>query len=138
MNEEKRWDKNNSLKVLCIVIVVFGLVTIFNMNHSIKNLQQELSMLRQEVNNLHSSISSEISGISGNVEASLKKENSIISDYSYQIQPDKINREEKNIPLNLTVRPKEHKEGLKATFIIETDDGKTFSAQGIEGEAYTY
>lgn len=138
MNEEKRWNKNTIQKNLGIALVVICLVTIFNMNQSIKSLQHELSTLRQETNQLQSSLSGQIAGISENVEASLKKENSIISDYSYQVQSDKINRQEMTMPLNLTVRPKEHKDGLKTTFIIETEDGKTISAQGQEGEAYSY
>lgn len=101
-------------------------------------MQQELSMLRQEVNGLHGSISSEIGNISYNIDSSLKKENSIIADYSYQVQADKINRKEKTIPLSLMVRPKEHKEGLKTTFILETQDGKIITAPGKEGEANTY
>ncbi len=36
MNEENRWDKS---KIPCIVFVVICLVTIWNMNHSIKNMR---------------------------------------------------------------------------------------------------
>ena len=138
MNEEKRMDKNVVKISLSIVIVVICLVTIWNMSHSIKDMQQESSVLRQEVGNLDVSIRSEIGGISANIDSSLKKDNSIIADYSYQVIVDKISREDKMIPLSLMVRPKEHKEGLKATFIMETEDGKIISAPGAEGEAFSY
>lgn len=138
MNEENRQNKITIQKILIIAVVVIFLVTIWNMNHSMNNLQQEMSVLRQEVNSQQNIVSSQISGISANVEASLKKENSIIADYSYQIQSDKFNREDKTIPLSLTVRPKEHTDGLKTTFILETEDGKIISAPGTEREAFTY
>ena len=145
MNQEKRWNKDAIQKNLYIVLAIIGVVTIFYLNYSLINLQQELITMRQEVNQLQSSLSSQIAGISGNIvgiptniEESLKKENSIISDYSYQVQSDKIDRKEMTIPLNVTTRPKEHKVGLKTTFIIETKDGKTISTPGKEGEAYSY
>lgn len=147
MSEEKRPDKNiiqkrlnKSViqKILVIALVVLCLVIIWNMNQSLDKMQQELSMLRHEINGLRSSISNEIGNISYNIESSLKKENSIIADYSYQVQADKINRKEKTIPLSLMVRPKEHREGVKTTFILETQDGKIITAPGKEGEGSTY
>lgn len=138
MNEENRWNKTKLQKILFFVIVIVCLVTIFSMNRSIKSMQQELSMLRQEVGNLHSSVSSDINHISANIESSLKKESSIVSDYSYQVLADKINKAEGTVPLRVMARPKEHKNNLKASFFVESEEGKIFSAQGEEGEGYSF
>ena len=70
------------------------------MSHTMKNMQQELTMLRQEVLQMNSSVSSQVDAISGDIEASLKKENSIVSDYSYQIHAAQINRKEKTVPIS--------------------------------------
>lgn len=145
MNEEKRWDKERIRKTVFIILVAIGLATIIYMIQSIITMEKDISAMRQEIIQLQSSLGSQIGAISGNIggisaniEASLKKESSIISDYSYQVESDKINRKELTIPLNVTVRPKEYKDGLKATIIIETKDGKTISAQAKEGAAYSY
>ena len=140
MNEENRLNRNKKeiQNILCVVLAAICLVILFYMNHTMNNMQQELSMLKQEVLQLDSSVSSQIGAISGNIETSLKKESSIVSDYSYQIQAAQINRKEKTVPIQVTVIPKEHKDGLKASFMVETDDGKTIIAPGEEGQAYTY
>lgn len=138
MNEEKKWNTTNLLKILSIVLVVIFLVILFHMNQSIQNMKQELSHLRLEVNGLHGSVSSQIGNITANIETSLKKENSIVADYSYRVEADKINRTERTLPLSLTVTPKEYKTGLKALFTVETEDGRIITATGEAGDGYVF
>lgn len=138
MEDEKRPDKNKIITTLYTLILVVLLIIIWGMNHAISTMQLQMNQLQQDINNLQSSISSQIDGITSEIDTSLNKANSIISDYSYRVQADKIDRKARTFPMSFTVRPKEDKSGMVATFVIETEDGKTISAPGVKGEASTY
>jgi len=131
-------NKDKLAIILCILFACAVLSMLFYMNSAITRMQENLDMLRQEVLQQSGSISSQVGNITANIDASMKKENSIISDYSYRILTEQIDREKNIVPVLLTVRPKEHQEGLLTTFIAETDQGKTISIQGEEGESYNY
>lgn len=146
LKERQEFDKAETLKRAGIAIAILCAVAIFGMYFSIMKMQQEISSLSQQINDLQSSISSTVgstvsgavSGISASIDESLKKSNSIIADYSYKAEPDKFNREDKTIPVNLKVTPKEYRDGLTAAFLIDTQNGKTVTVPAVAGENGTY
>lgn len=132
---------NNGWKVLAAILLVLFLTSIglnWKMSHKVDQIQQQMDQLQQIVSSQISSVGGQIGSITYNIDESMKKAQSIVADYGYQVQSEKIDRKNRTVPINLTVRPKEDKVGLMATFIIETEDGKTITVPGEKGEANTY
>jgi hypothetical protein len=132
---------SNGWKMIFAVLLILFLLSvslIWKMSHRIDQIQIQLDQYQQMVTNQLNSFNSQIGSIPYNIDESLKKAESIVADYGYKAQPEQIDRKTRTVPIILTVRPKVDKAGLKATFLIETEDGKIITASGKKGEANTY
>lgn len=145
-NKKENWlnegiktkDGWKTVVTVLIFLLLIAVVLIWNMNSKMSRIQLQLDQLQQAVNNQASSVSSQIENITNNIDESLKKADSIVADYSYQVQSEKIDRNGRTVPIYLTVRPKEDKAGLTAVFLLETEDGKRFTTSGVKCEGNTY
>ena len=101
MEENKKSSKLTKI-ISCVVVVllIFSLVEIANLNSEIDNLESANSRLNSEINLIRNDINS----IYNNVDEKLKKQASILSGVNYDI--GEINEDNETVPVSLKIVPK--------------------------------
>jgi len=115
--------------IALIILNLWGLIRIKSLQYTIESMQRDISIL-------HSNMNASISSINGTVEETLKKQGSILSDFSYS--EDGLDIENKVINLTLKGTPKIYKEGLKFYFTYICSNGDSKSVEGKLDEDLNY
>ena len=119
-----------------IVLILLNLWGLLKVN----SLRQDLDSLRGDIYNQYNDMRTSLSSINTTVEETLKKQGSILSDFSYSVEG--IDVENKTISINLKGTPKVYKEGLKFYFNYDCSNGDMLDvlveAQDTYGFKYKY
>ena len=121
-----RWSRRRKIAAgagacAAVLLVVLILEDIFS------SLGRRLDQVQDQVNYVQSSVSSQIGSLTGQLSGLLEEQNSLISDYTIQIQDYDL---EKAVwYLTASVTPKAYTAGTVVTFTARTDTGETSSAE---------
>lgn len=128
MEENKSLDRDKKVKRR--VIIGFILLILLNVWSLLKitYLQRNIENMRSDIDGLYSGMNTSIDSISATVEETLKKQDSILSDFSYSVEG--LDIKNKTISINLKGAPKVHKDGLKFYFNYDCNDGDIKSVEG--------
>ncbi|GAA0770261.1 hypothetical protein GCM10008908_12800 [Clostridium subterminale] len=136
MEDNKLLEKNKKVKKR--IIIGFIVLILLNLWGLIKvnSLRQDLDSLRGDIYNQYNDMRTSLSSINTIVEENLKKQGSILSDFSYSVEG--LDIENKAIIINLKGTPKIYKEGLKFYFNYECSNGDNKSVEGKLDKALNY
>ncbi|WP_308526849.1 helix-turn-helix transcriptional regulator [uncultured Oscillibacter sp.] len=124
--QRPRWSRRKKLAAGAAACAA-GLLTVLVLNGIFSSLGRRLDQVQDQVNYVQSSVSSQIGSLTGQLSGLLEEQNSLISDYTIQIQDYDL---EKAVwYLTASVTPKAYTAGTVATFTARTNTGKTESAQ---------
>lgn len=136
MEDNKLLEKNKKVKrrviIGFIVLILLNLWGLLKVN----SLRQDLDSLRGDIYNQYNDMRTSLSSINTTVEETLKKQGSILSDFSYSVEG--LDVENKTISINLKGTPKVYKEGLKFYFNYDCSDGDSKSVEGKLDKALNY
>ncbi|WP_346887694.1 hypothetical protein [Clostridium sp. UBA1056] len=128
MEENKSLDTNKKVKRRVIIgFIVLILLNVWSLL-KIDSLQRDTENMRSDIGNLYSTMNTSMSSINTTVEETLKKQDSILSDFSYSVEG--LDIENKAISINLKGTPKVYKDGLKFYFNYDCNDGDIKSVEG--------
>ncbi|HAK43179.1 MAG TPA: hypothetical protein DCM59_11390 [Clostridium sp.] len=128
MEENKSLDTNKKVKRRVIIgFIVLILLNVWSLL-KIDSLQRGIENMRSDIGNLYSTMNTSMSSINTTVEETLKKQGSILSDFSYSVEG--LDIENKTISINLKGTPKVYKDGLKFYFNYDCNDGDIKSVEG--------
>lgn len=128
MEENKSLDTNKKVKRRVIIgFIVLILLNVWSLL-KIDSLQRDTENMRSDIGNLYSTMNTSMSSINTTVEETLKKQGSVLSDFSYSVEG--LDIENKTISINLKGTPKVYKDGLKFYFNYDCNDGDIKSAEG--------
>ena len=120
MEDNKLLEKNKKVKrrviIGFIVLILLNLWGLLKVN----SLRQDLDSLRGDIYNQYNDMRTSLSSINTTVEETLKKQGSILSDFSYSVEG--LDAENKTISIKLKGTPKVYKEGLKFYFNYDCSD----------------
>ena len=121
-----RWSRRKKLAVGAVACAAV-LLTVLVLNGIFSSLGRRLDQVQDQVNYVQSSVSSQIGSLTGQLSGLLEEQNSLISDYTIQIQDYDL---EKAVwYLTASVTPKAYTAGTVVTFTARTDTGETSSAE---------
>ena len=104
-----------------------GLLIVLVLNGIFSSLGRRLDQVQDQVNYVQSSVSSQIGSLTGQLSGLLEEQNSLISDYTIQIQDYDL---EKAVwYLAASVTPKAYTAGTVTTFTARANTGATASAE---------
>jgi len=131
--EDKNF-KDSERRIIKWLSVIIAILILFNFwNYAIiKNTQQSVEDIKNQLYNVESRINEGMN----NIEKSLEKKASILSDFNYSVEGFDIENKVVNIKVKAT--PKIYKEGLKLSFTYSGDDLVTTNVEGILGEGQSY
>lgn len=128
MEENKSLDTNKKVKrrviIGSIVLILLNVWSLLKIN----SLQRDMENMQSDIGNLYSKMNTSMSSINTTIEETLKKQGSILSDFSYS--EEGLDIENKAINLTLKGTPKIYKEGLKFYFTYTCSNGDSKSAEG--------
>ena len=128
MEENKSLDINKKVKRRVIIgFIVLILLNVWSLL-KIDSLQRGIENMQSDIGNLYSTMNTSMSSINTTVEETLKKQGSILSDFSYSVEG--LDIENKTISINLKGTPKVYKDGLKFYFNYDCNDGDIKSVEG--------
>lgn len=128
MEDNKLTDTNKKAKRRVIIgFIVLILLNVWSLL-KIDSLRQDLDSLRGDIYNQYNDMRISLSSINTTVEETLKKQGSILSDFSYSVEG--VDIENKAISINLKGTPKVYKEGLKFYFNYACSNGDSKSVEG--------
>ena len=121
-----RWSRRKKLAAVagaCAAVLLIVLI----LNGIFSSLGRRLDQVQDQVNYVQSSVSSQIGSLTGQLSGLLKAQNSLISDYTIQIQDYDL---EKAVwYLAASVTPKAYTAGTVTTFTARANTGATASAE---------
>ena len=121
-----RWSRRKKLAAGAGACAA-GLLIVLVLNGIFSSLGRRLDQVQDQVNYVQSSVSSQIGSLTGQLSGLLEEQNSLISDYTIQIQDYDL---EKAVwYLTASVTPKAYTAGTVVTFTARTDTGETSSAE---------
>ena len=124
--QKPRWSRRKKLAAgagACAAVLLIVLV----LNGIFSSLGRRLDQVQDQVNYVQSSVSSQIGALTGQLSGLLEEQNSLISDYTIQIQDYDL---EKAVwYLTASVTPKAYTAGTVATFTARANTGATASAE---------
>ena len=121
-----RWSRRKKLAAGAGACAA-GLLIVLVLNGIFSSLGRRLDQVQDQVNYVQSSVSSQIGSLTGQLSGLLEEQNSLISDYTIQIQDYDL---EKAVwYLAASVTPKAYTAGTVVTFTARTDTGETSSAE---------
>ncbi len=136
MEDNKLLEKNKKVKRRVIIgFIVLILPNLWGLL-KVNSLRQDLDSLRGDIYNQYNDMRTSLSSINTTVEETLKKQGSILSDFSYSVEG--LDAENKTISINLKGTPKVYKEGLKFYFNYDCSDGDSKSVEGKLDKALNY
>jgi len=131
--EDKNF-KDSETRIIKWLSVIIAILILFNFwNYKIiKNTQKSVEDIKYQFYNVESRINAGIN----NIEDSLEKKASILSDFNYSVEGFDVENKVVNIKVKAT--PKIYKEGLKLSFTYYCDDLVTKTVEGILGDGQSY
>ncbi len=111
--KKKRWP--TVLAVCAAVALIWGGLRLMD---TLGTIQNNYNNLANSVNNISYSVSSQIGSISNRVEEILQQQNSLLAEYSVDIQYTDLAASK--VTFAASVVPKTYTEGLEALFIVES------------------
>lgn len=121
-----RWSRRKKLAAVagaCAAVLLIVLI----LNGIFSSLGRRLDQVQDQVNYVQSSVSSQIGSLTGQLSGLLEEQNSLISDYTIQIQDYDL---EKAVwYLTASVTPKAYTAGTVTTFTARANTGATASAE---------
>ena len=121
-----RWSRRKKLAAGAGACAA-GLLIVLVLNGIFSSLGRRLDQVQDQVNYVQSSVSSQIGSLTGQLSGLLKAQNSLISDYTIQIQDYDL---EKAVwYLAASVTPKAYTAGTVTTFTARANTGATASAE---------
>ena len=121
-----RWSRRKKLAAGAGACAA-GLLIVLVLNGIFSSLGRRLDQVQDQVNYVQSSVSSQIGSLTGQLSGLLEEQNSLISDYTIQIQDYDL---EKAVwYLAASVTPKEYTAGTVTTFTARANTGATASAE---------
>ncbi len=136
MEDNNLLEKNKKVKIRVIIgFIVLILLNLWGLL-KINSLRQDLDSLRGDIYNQYNDMRTSLSSINTTVEETLKKQGSILSDFSYSVEG--LDAENKTISIKLKGTPKVYKEGLKFYFNYDCSDGDSKSVEGKLDKALSY
>jgi len=136
VEDNKLLEKNKKVKRIVIIgFIVLILLNIWSLS-KVSSLTQDLDSLRGDIYNQYNDMRASLSSLNTTVEETLKKQGSILSDFSYSVEG--LDIENKTISINLKGTPKVYKEGLKFYFNYDCSNGDRKSVEGKLDKALNY
>lgn len=136
MEDNNLLEKNKKVKIRVIIgFIVLILLNLWGLL-KVNSLRQDLDSLRSDIYNQYNDMRTSLSSINTTVEETLKKQGSILSDFSYSVEG--LDAENKTISIKLKGTPKVYKEGLKFYFNYDCSDGDSKSVEGKLDKALNY
>ena len=121
-----RWSRRKKLAAGAGACAA-GLLIVLVLNGIFSSLGRRLDQVQDQVNYVQSSVSSQIGSLTGQLSGLLEEQNSLISDYTIQIQDYDL---EKAVwYLTASVTPKAYTAGTVTTFTARANTGATASAE---------
>ena len=121
-----RWSRRKKLAAGAGACAA-GLLIVLVLNGIFSSLGRRLDQVQDQVNYVQSSVSSQIGSLTGQLSGLLEEQNSLISDYTIQIQDYDL---EKAVwYLAASVTPKAYTAGTVTTFTARANTGATASAE---------
>lgn len=128
MEDNKLLEKNKKVKRIVIIgFIVLIFINIWSLS-KVSSLTKDLDSLRGDIYNQYNDMRTSLSSINTTVEETLKKQGSILSNFSYSVEG--LDIENKTISINLKGTPKVYKEGLKFYFNYDCSNGDSNTVEG--------
>ncbi|MBU9727627.1 helix-turn-helix domain-containing protein [Diplocloster modestus] len=112
LKEQKKLHTALALAAAVVFIILAGLFVLLFFN--IRSINQRIDGLDQQISGISADVTGQILGIKNDLEESVKKQESLIADYT--IRPVDLKLADNQITLKFTVTPKTYTEGTNAEF----------------------